>query len=76
MSTMRTMSRASRGLLAMTLLLLVATTASAQTTLEVNNGTSQPVDVWVTVGAVTGCATLADFSFITHVASSAQGWFT
>jgi len=58
------------------ILLAVSSAAAAQTTLKVHNAASHPVDVWVTVGAVAGCAKIADFPFITPAANKMQGSFT
>jgi hypothetical protein len=49
----------------------------SQTTLDIVNGTSQPILVYFTLGAGAGNTTLADLSFVTPVQGNPlQGYFT
>lgn len=65
-------------LLATAALLLTTVGASfADTTeLKVTNSTEQPITVWVTLGAVTGCVKIPDLPFITHPVGTLQGSFS
>lgn len=51
--------------------------AANQTALQLTNGSSQDVQVYLTLGATSGCVqNVGDIPFVTNVVNTLQGWFT